>query len=191
MDLSTLLGDAYKDGMTLEEVTAALKGIELPDQSSEIERLKNSLTKSNSEAAEWKRKFQGTQDEAAKKADEAVENAKKMQEELESLRRTNKISDLKATYIEMGYSKENAKAIAEALADGKTEDVLKIQKKHQEAYAEQLKKDLLKGTARPGGSDGDDGHPDEDAYVKKAQEMAKARAENAKRASEALKQYLR
>ena len=83
MELSELLGSAYKDGMTLEDVTEALKGIEMPaDQSAEIDRLRNSLTKSNADAADWKRKYRETQDEATRKSEEDAESVKAMQAEL-------------------------------------------------------------------------------------------------------------
>ena len=83
MELKELLGDSYKEGMTLDEVSEALKGIELPkDQSGEIEKLRESLSKSNSEAADWKKQFRATQDEATRKAAEVEESTKKLQEEL-------------------------------------------------------------------------------------------------------------
>ena len=52
MTIKELLGDAYKDGMTIEEIETALENVSMPeDNSAEIERLKNALSKSNSEAA--------------------------------------------------------------------------------------------------------------------------------------------
>ncbi len=53
MNLKEVLGDAYKEGMAFEEVEAALEKVTVPeDHSAEIERLKNALSKSNSEAAQ-------------------------------------------------------------------------------------------------------------------------------------------
>lgn len=58
MNLKDLLGDAYKDGMTVEEIEAALVDITLSsNDSSEIERLKAALSKSNSEAAGYKKQL--------------------------------------------------------------------------------------------------------------------------------------
>jgi hypothetical protein len=55
MKIQDLLKDAYKEGMTIEEIEYALADVEIPaDQSAEIERLKTALSKSNSENAEWK-----------------------------------------------------------------------------------------------------------------------------------------
>ena len=54
MNIKDLLGDAYKEGMSLEEIETALKGISMPeDNSAEVERLRTALSKSNSEAADY------------------------------------------------------------------------------------------------------------------------------------------
>jgi ABC-type Zn uptake system ZnuABC Zn-binding protein ZnuA len=75
--------------MTLEDVTTALHGITMPtDQSAEIEKLRNSLSNSNSEAKAWKDKYRETQDEATRKAEETEENNKKLRQELETLKTT-------------------------------------------------------------------------------------------------------
>ena len=190
MELSELLGDSYKEGMTIEEVSEALKGIEMPrGQDAEIERLKSAISKSNSEAADWKRKYTETLDDTKKKAVEDDEKTKALQDEVARLRKEMTISGYKASYVSMGYSDADATKVAEMLADGKIEDAMAIQKKHQEKMAEQIKKDLLKNTHRPDGSpDDNDG---EDEAVKMARDMATARAENSKRASEGMKNYLR
>ena len=58
MNIKDLLKDAYKEGMTLEDIENALKDIDLPtDNSAEIDRLKNALSKSNSEAADYKKQL--------------------------------------------------------------------------------------------------------------------------------------
>ena len=191
MELKELLGDAFKEGMTLDDVSEALKGIELPkDQSGEIEKLRQSLSKSNSEAKEWKDKFRATQDEASRKAEEEAENSKKLQEELENLKKERTIAGYKASYLGLGYSEKDADEIAAALAGGDTAKVLDVQKRHQEALEEKIKKDLLKGTPRPGGKDGGDDDP-EDENVRIAREMGKTSAGGAKTTSDILKHYMK
>ena len=53
MTIKELLGNAYKEGMTLEEVETALLSVNLPqsDNGSELDRLRAALTKANSEEA--------------------------------------------------------------------------------------------------------------------------------------------
>ena len=61
MTLQELLKDRYKEGMTVEEIETALNDFTLPeDKSAEIEKLKNAVSKANSEAAEHKRKLRAT-----------------------------------------------------------------------------------------------------------------------------------
>ena len=52
--LSELLGNAYKEGMTEEEISNALQsmGAGVKDSDIEVTRLKAQLSKANSEAAE-------------------------------------------------------------------------------------------------------------------------------------------
>ena len=71
MNLKEVLGDAYKEGMTFEEVEAALEKVTVPeDNSAEIERLKNALSKSNSEAAGYKKQLREKMTEDEQKASE-------------------------------------------------------------------------------------------------------------------------
>ena len=73
MTLKELLGDAYKDGMSLEEVEAALKSVNLPGDEAlrkELEKSKKATDKATAEAADYRRKYQEklTAEEAEKEA---------------------------------------------------------------------------------------------------------------------------
>ena len=60
MDLKALLGDAYKEGMTFEEIEEALKEVQPPEDpagAAEISRLKTALSKANGEAADYKKQL--------------------------------------------------------------------------------------------------------------------------------------
>ena len=58
MKLKDLLKEAYAEGMSVEDIESALESIDLPtDLSSEVDRLKNALSKSNSEAADYTTKL--------------------------------------------------------------------------------------------------------------------------------------
>ena len=63
--LSDLLGDAYKEGMTEEEISTALQsaGAGAKDNEAEVNRLKAQLSKANSEAADYKKQLRGKQSE--------------------------------------------------------------------------------------------------------------------------------
>lgn len=57
--LSDLLGNAYKEGMTEEEISTALQsaGAGAKDNEAEVNRLKAQLSKANSEAADYKKQL--------------------------------------------------------------------------------------------------------------------------------------
>lgn len=92
-DLKNLLGDSYKEGMTFEEVNAALAERDLVDKS-QYEGFvpKTLLEKANSEAADYKKKWKEASSEQERKTIEEAEHKAKVDEELKSLRRENKVS---------------------------------------------------------------------------------------------------
>lgn len=191
MKLNELLGDSFKEGMTVEEIAAALEKVEMPkDQSAEIASLRETISKKNSEAADWKKKYHDTLDEAGKKAAEAEEQAKKDAEELATLRKQTAVAGYKASYLAMGYSEELAADTAEALYNGDSAKLFENQRKHVESVEKKAREEALRGSGRPGGS-GDVGSGSEDSEgVKLAKELGAAKAEADKIAREGLQHYL-
>ena len=154
--LSDLLGEAYKEGMTEDEISAALEGKKSSSEA-EMSRLKNALTKANSEAAEWKKKVREYQtDEEAKAAAQKEEFEKIMQENAD-LKRAANISDKKAKLISLGYDEKAADETAIAMIDGDLEKVIANQAVFLEAQKKNAVADQLRKTPRPNGngSDGD------------------------------------
>ena len=150
MKFKDLLKDAYKDGMTLEEVEAALADIEFPeDQTAEVERLKAALSKSNSENAEWKKKHRDALSEEEKKAQETADLIKQLQERNATLERESGLAKHKAKFLAMGYEDALATDAAAAMVDGDTEKLFSYQQKHQEALEKKIRADALKGTPKP------------------------------------------
>ena len=150
MNFKDLLKDAYKEGMTLEEIEAALADIELPeDKTPEIERLKTALSKSNSENAEWKKKHREALSEEERKSQEVADELKQLREQNEKLVRESNLSKHKAKFLGMGYDDALATDAAEAMVDGDTEKLFSYQQKHQEALEKKIRADALKGTPKP------------------------------------------
>lgn len=150
MNIKDLLKDAYKEGMTVEEINAALAEVELPvDQTAEVERLKNALSKSNSENAEWKKKHREALSEEEKKAQETADLIKQLQEQNASLLRESSVSKHKAKFLGMGYEETLAADAAVAMADGDMDKLFSYQQKHQEALEKKIRADALKGTPKP------------------------------------------
>jgi hypothetical protein len=156
MKFKDLLKDAYKEGMTVEEIEAALASVEFPaDQSAEIERLKTALSKSNSENAEWKKKHREALTEEERKAQETADLIKKLQEENATLTRESNVSKHKARFLGMGYEEALANDAAVAMVDGDMEKLFSCQTKHQEALEKKIRADVLKGTPKPVPDKGD------------------------------------
>lgn len=150
MNIKDLLKDAYKEGMTVEEINAALAEVEFPvDQSAEVERLKNALSKSNSENAEWKKKHREALSEEEKKAQETADLIKQLQEQNAALLRESNVSKHKAKFLGMGYDEAMAGDAAAAMVDGDMDKLFSYQQKHQEALEKKIRADALKGTPKP------------------------------------------
>ena len=150
MNIKDLLKDSYKDGMTLEEIEKALADIELPsDGSGEVEKLRAALSKSNSEAADFKKQLRAkmTEDEAAKQKE--IEEREKLQSDYNALLSKVTVSENKAKLLALGYDEALASETAEAMAKGESEKVFANQKKHLEAVEKKIRADVLKDTPTP------------------------------------------
>ena len=144
-DLQTLLGHAYKEGMTLDDINAALADRELMDKS-EMDGYvpKSLLDKANTEAADYKKKWRGALSEAEQKAQDEKEKQTAMENELNQLRRDSRIAAYEKNYLGLGYDEKSAKEIAEAMFDGEMDTVFMLQKKFQENKERAIKADMMK-----------------------------------------------
>ena len=148
--LKEILKDAYKDGMTLEEIEAALGDVTLPeDNSAEVERLKNALTKSNGEAADYKRQLRDKMSDEEKRAKEAQDAQIELQQKYEALLHENEVSKYTANYIALGYDEKLAAETAEALSTGDTAKVFENQRKHLTKVEQAARANALKETPKP------------------------------------------
>ena len=115
--------------MSAEEKLAALESFEhdAPTDDS-ADKYKKLMEKSNSEAADWKKKYNSklTEDEQ-KEAERAAEIAKVI-EERDALRKESTVSRHKADFMGLGYDEKLATDTAKALADGDMAKVFANQK---------------------------------------------------------------
>ena len=150
MKFKDLLKDAYKEGMTIEEIETALANVELPeDLSAEVERLKTANSKLSSENADWKRKHREALSEEERKAQETADLLKQLQARNAELERESGVAKHKAKFLSMGYEDALATDAATAMVDGDTEKLFSYQLKHQEALEKKIRADALKGTPKP------------------------------------------
>ena len=156
MKLKDLLKDAYKDGITVEEIESALADVEIPtDQSVELEKLKTANSKLSSENAEWKRKHREALSEEERKAQEMADRLKQLEEQNATLLRESSVSKHKAKFLGMGYDEALAGDAAVAMADGDMDKLFSYQQKHLEAHEKKIRAEALKSVEKPVHDKGD------------------------------------
>lgn len=186
MKINTGAIEGYSE-MTAEQKLAALEAFEYDDNSAELERMKNAVSKANSEAAEWKKKHNALLSEDEQKKQKDAEAIEEMKSELEKLRKDKTVSDYTAKYIAIGYDKDLAAETAQAMADLDMAKVFANGEKHRQALEKKIKEDLINGTHKPDGAGGDDKKVD--SAVEKAKELAKSRRGNDKSYDEIMSKY--
>lgn len=150
MNLKEVLGDVYKEGMTFEEVEAALEKVTVPeDNSAEIERLKNALSKSNSEAAGYKKQLREKMTEDEQKKQKEQEEREELQNKYDKLLHESVIAKNKAKLVALGYEEALADETAEAMADGDSDKVFANQQKHLASFEKKVRAEALKDTPKP------------------------------------------
>ena len=179
MYLETLLGNAYKEGMTAEEIAEALEAAGIgastqtptDDLSREVERLKRALSKSNAESADRKRQLNEKQTDEERRAQEDAERWELLQQERDTLLREKIITENKAQFLALGYDETLAIETAQAMSEGNTAQVFAAQKKHQENQEKALRATLLREIPDPPAGAGGSGGVD---YQKKYEEAQAA-----------------
>ncbi len=146
MDIKELLEDAYKEDMTDEYIKNAL--------ASKVMKLKNSLSKSNTEAADYKKQLREKMTADEIKAKEDAEKQEKLQNDYDALLKKVSISENKARLLSLGYDDILAGEAAEAMVIGDINKVIESQKKYAEAFEKKIRSDILKETPKPVGGNG-------------------------------------
>ena len=165
--LSDLLGKAYKEGMTEDEISAALETVGQGNEA-EVNRLKAALSKANSEAADYKKQLRTkqTDDEAAAAAQK--EEHDRLVQENADLKRSMALSERKAKLLAMGYDESLADETAAAMVDGDMDKVMANQSKYLEVQKKNIQADAMRKTPRPAA--GDDVNGGSMDYAKKIAE---------------------
>ena len=133
------------DEMTAEDKLNAILGYEFdePKEPEDVTKLKNALSKANSDAAEWKRQFREKQTEAERAEAERKEHEAAVEEELRTLRRDKTIGGYVAQCLALGYDKDLALRAAEAMADGDAAAIMSCQQDFLEAKQKELEATAL------------------------------------------------
>ena len=137
--------------MTPEQKVAALEAFTYEDNASEVERYKNAASKSNSEAAEWKRKHNALLSEEEQNRIARDEELNALREQVAAMTKERTISEFKAEFLAIGYDETTASDAAKALADGDAKKLFGHIRKNDEARIKQIRSDILKDTPKPEG----------------------------------------
>lgn len=148
MYLETLLGDAFKEDMSLEDISKALEGI-VP-QKDESAKLKKLLENANSEAAKYKKELRAKQDAEEAAAAELKEHIAQIEARNAELEKNEKVSSLSIQLLAQGYDAELAKNTATAFIDGDMETFVSNNNKFLEVQKKAMEAELLQQTPRPG-----------------------------------------
>lgn len=150
--LSDLLGSAYKEGMTEEEISNALQsakvGIPKPESTDTI-KLREMLSRANGEAAEYKKMLREKQTDAEALEQERKAEQERLLQENKDLKRSIALSERKAKLIGIGYDEALASETATAMVDGDLDKVIANQTAFLETMRQGIIKDTLKQTPRP------------------------------------------
>ena len=133
--------------MTADEKVEALLNFEIEtpkaDESEETRRLKQALSKANSEASEWKKALREKQTEAERAEAERAEREKAVEDELRTLRRDKTVSGYVAQCLALGYDKDLALRAAEAMADNDAAAIMACQQEFLEAKQKEFEATAL------------------------------------------------
>lgn len=139
--INTAAIEGYAE-MSAEDKLKALEEYEFetpaPKDSEEVTKLKNALSKANSDAAEWKRQFREKQTEAERAEAERKEHEAAVEDELRTLRRDKTVSGYIAQYLALGYTQELALKAAEATADNDAATIMSCQQEYIAAKTKEL-----------------------------------------------------
>lgn len=153
MNLKEVLGDAYKEGMTFDEVSAALESMDLVDRSVATQGMvaKSLFDKKVSELNK-KLKDKLSEDEQARMDREAADA--QMKEELENLRQYRAVNEHLTRFLKLGYDEQLAQSTAEAMVAQDFEKVFANQQAFLAAHDKAVQKQMtLANDKRPPAGD--------------------------------------
>lgn len=153
MALNELLGDAYKEGMSEEEISQAFEKV-LAKRDAEAAKLKTAFNKASSDIAKYKQEIKDHMSDEEKKASEQKELLEKLQKENAEFKKQSALASNKAELVALGYGDELAEKASQALYDGDMKGFFTLHKTMLSEYETSLKAGIMKSTPTPPASNG-------------------------------------
>lgn len=111
-------------------------------------KLKRAMERANSEAADYKKKYNATLSEKEQADMAKAEEQARRDERLAELERENSIHKFTEQYLDLGYDKESATAAATAQVDNDVDTLFKLQKKIIDEKVLAKEQELIKDIPR-------------------------------------------
>ena len=146
------------ESLSAEEKLKALENFEFEepkDNSDELQKVKNSLNKASSEAAEYKRQLKEKMTEQERLEAERKEEMEKKDKLLESLLKDKEVADFTSNFLSVGYTEDVAKSSAEAIVNKDYNTVFGNLKTFIEGIEKNAEAKVLKQTPKPTGKAND------------------------------------
>lgn len=146
-DLKTLLGDKYKEGMTIEELMAL--EVEEPQIDTSKYVSKELYDKAASDTANFKKQLRANMSEAEQKALADAEEKKAMLDRITQLETEKSIAENSKGLVAIGYDEKTANEVATAFLKGDFATVIKAQTAFVDAQKKAVIAEAVKTTPEP------------------------------------------
>lgn len=138
------------DGMTDAEKVAALTGYDFrTEEPADVQRLKESVSKANTEAANWKKQYRDTLGENERAMQELKERLANAEDALKANRLEKAVATNKAGFLSLGMDESTAKLAAEAFETELPESFWSAMSAHKNATEKKAGRETLAGMPRP------------------------------------------
>lgn len=144
------------DAMTAEEKLAALESFEYADNSEELSKYKNAVSRANSEAAEYKRqlkdansKIQQAEEKGKEGQTEAEKQIEAMRKQLDEMKRDKSVSDYTSRLVSNGFESDAASKAAVALVDHDADSFFESLSKFVEDHDKKVRAELAQHSIAP------------------------------------------
>ena len=146
-NLKALLGDKYKEGMTIEE----LMDLDVEEPKVDLSKFvsKELYDKAASDTANYKKQLKANMSEAEQKAAEEAERYAAIVAERDQLKAEKIMAESAKGLIAIGYDESLASEVATALFTGDTDTVIKAQAKFVDAQKKAVLAEAVKNTPVP------------------------------------------
>ena len=126
---------------TLDELKARIAALEAEKQSFEQSNAnqKKAINEACTDAAEWKRKYRATLDEAERAKQEQADRVAEMEAKIATYEAERRTSSYFAKLVDAGYDTDTAKVMASGLPDGVTDAFFTAHKAFLENKTKELK----------------------------------------------------